>query len=144
LTEQEIQKRIDRWVKAQNSDDLDTVINSYSPDGARVHNGTPVRGRDALRSTYATVWRALTKRTMTMHKLTICGNTAVMEYTEQVTHAGPVASPYGEIPGSGKQFTIHGCGIMEFGEDGIKELRVYSNALFHMFALSRESATAHA
>jgi steroid delta-isomerase-like uncharacterized protein len=140
MTEAEIRQRIDRWVAAQNADDLDTLISMYAPDGARVHNGAAVKGRDALRSTYTTVWKALTNRTMTPHRLTICGNTAVMEYTERVTHSGPVSSPYGEIPGSGKQFTIHGIGVMEFADDGIKELRVYSNALFNMLASSQAVA----
>ncbi|HEY8813986.1 MAG TPA: nuclear transport factor 2 family protein [Candidatus Dormibacteraeota bacterium] len=137
MNEQEIRSKIDTWVKAQNADDLDGVINSYAPDGCRVHNGVPTCGRDELRKTYGTVWKALTHRTMTIQHLTICGNTAVMEYTEHVTHAATVASTYGELAGSGKQFTIHGCGIMEYGEEGIKELRVYSNALFHMLALSK-------
>lgn len=139
-SEKEIRDRLTRWVAAQNADDLDGVINSYSPDGARVHNGVPVRGREALRTTYATVWKALTHRTMTVQHISVCGSTAVMEYTEHVTHSAPVSSSYGEIPGSGKQFTIHGCGVMEFDEEGIKELRVYSNALFHMLALSQAVA----
>jgi uncharacterized protein (TIGR02246 family) len=134
--EDAIRARIELWVAAQNADDLDGVINSYSPNGCRVHNGVPVCGRDALRSTYSTVWKALTNRTMKVQHVTIAGTTAVMEYTEHVTHSAPVGSAYGEIPASHKQFTIHGCGVMEFAEDGIKELRVYSNALFHMLALS--------
>jgi uncharacterized protein (TIGR02246 family) len=144
MKEDEIRSRIEKWVVAQNADDLDGVINSYAPDGCRVHNGVPVCGREELRKTYANVWKALTHRTMTVQHVTVCGNTAVMEYTEHVTHSAPVGSTYGELVGSGKQFTIHGCGIMEYGEDGIKELRVYSNALFHMLALSQGmKPTAH-
>lgn len=136
MTEAQIRAKIEQWVKAQNADDLDGVINSYAPDGCRVHNGVPVCGREELRKTYANVWKALTNRTMTVQHITVCGNTAVMEYTEHVTHSATVGSGYGEIPGSGKQFTIHGCGVMEYGENGIKQLRVYSNALFHMYALA--------
>lgn len=144
MTEQEIRKRIDAWVKAQNADDLDGVINSYAPDGCRVHNGVPVCGREELRKTYSNVWKALSHRTMTVQHITICGDTAVMEYTEHVTHSAPVGSTYGQIDGSNKQFTIHGCGVMIFGNDGIKELRVYSNALFHMLALAQGmQAVAH-
>jgi uncharacterized protein (TIGR02246 family) len=137
MTEEQIRERIKTWVAAQNKDDLDGVINSYSPNGCRVHNGVPVCGREELRKTYGNVWKALTHRTMTVQHVTICGNTAVMEYTEHVTHSAPVGSTYGEIAGSDKQFTIHGCGVMEFDNEGIKELRVYSNALFHMLALAR-------
>jgi uncharacterized protein (TIGR02246 family) len=137
MDEEQIRSRIKSWVAAQNADDLDAIINAYSPDGCRVHNGVPVCGRKQLRKTYAGVWNVLTHRTMKMQNLLVCGNTAVMEYTEDVTHAGTGGSTYGEIAGSGKEFTIHGCGIMVFDEEGIKELRVYSNALFHMLALSQ-------
>lgn len=131
-----IEERIQEWVQAQNSDDLDTLISIYAENGRRVAAGSVVEGRAALRAQYSHVWGLLPNRTMTLNHLTIAGNVAVMEYTERATHSGAFTTAYGEIRPSGKDFEIHGCGVMQFEGEHLAELRVYSDALFHMYALA--------
>lgn len=134
---EDIEARVAAFVAAQNASDIDALINSYSPNGARIFNGQEVRGREALRVTYDKVWKALTNRTMTVQHVTVSGSTAILEYIEVATHSAPVGTPYGELQATGKQFTIHGCAVLNFADDGIAEVRVYSNALFHLLALSQ-------
>ena len=142
MTNEQIEERVKAFVAAQNANDLDALVSAYSPDGTRVMGASVTRGREALRRTYERVWKALTNRTMTVHRLTVAAPRAVIEYTEHAPHAASVETAFGEIPASQKEFDIHGCGVMDFDEQGIRELRVYSDALFQMLALSNSHRAA--
>lgn len=136
MTKEQIEERVKAFVAAQNADDLDALMSVYSPDGTRVMGASVVRGREALRRIYARVWKVLTNRTMTLHRVIVAPPRAVIEYTEHATHAASMETPFGELPASHKEFDIHGCGVMDFDEHGIREMRVYSDALFQMLALA--------
>jgi hypothetical protein len=143
ITQSQIDERVKAFVAAQNANDLDALVAAYSPDGARVMGAGVTRGRAALRETYDRVWKALTNRTMTLNRVTVSGSRAVIEYTEHATHAASVETAFGVIPASHAEFDIHGCGVLDYDDDGIRELTVYSDALFQMLALSeRHSAGA--
>jgi|RhiMetdeSRZDD1v2_1073273.scaffolds.fasta_scaffold166319_2 uncharacterized protein (TIGR02246 family) len=133
----DIESLVKKFLAAQNSDDVDAIVNCYAPDGARVYGHGETRGRENLRALYRSVTGALTKRKMTVRKVTVAGRTAVLEYSEQATHSAPVKAQHGEIPASGAQIEIHGIAVLEYTGDEIAEARVYSDALYQLLAKSR-------
>ena len=60
------------------------------------------------------------------------GNTAVLEVTWQGTHTGPLKSPSGTFPASGKQQTTPSAWVFEFDGNKIKESRQYFDMLSFM------------
>ncbi len=57
------------------------------------------------------------------------GNTAVLEVTWEGTQTGPLPSPGGTIPASGKHQTTPAAWVFEFEGDKVKESRHYFDML---------------
>ena len=72
------------------------------------------------------------------------GNTVVLEVTWKGTHTGPLKSPSGEIPASGKQQTTRASWILNFDGGKITESRQYFDMLSFMqqLGLLPQAATA--
>jgi steroid delta-isomerase-like uncharacterized protein len=60
------------------------------------------------------------------------GNTAVLEVTWKGTHTGPLQTPGGAIPASGKSQETPSAWVFEFAGDRIKESRNYFDMLSMM------------
>jgi steroid delta-isomerase-like uncharacterized protein len=133
-----VQQKLQEWINAQNNSDLDTLIGLYAENGARIAGASEVRGRPALRELYAKVWAVLPERTMNVVHITAAGETVTLEYTERARHAGSFDTAFGTIPASNEMFEIHGCAVMQFENGHVTEARVYSDALFQMYALAHQ------
>ena len=59
----------------------------------------------------------------------VSGNTAVLEVTWHGTHTGPLESPGGTIPASGKKQTTPSAWVFEFDGEKIKESHHYFDML---------------
>ncbi len=72
------------------------------------------------------------------------GNTVVLEVTWKGTHTGPLKSPSGEIPASGKQQTTRASWILNFDGGKITASRHYFDMLSFMqqLGLLPQEATA--
>lgn len=59
-------------------------------------------------------------------------NTVVLEITWRGTHSGPLPTPKGDIPPSGKRFEVRACQIVEVSGERVKTTRHYfdMNTLF--------------
>ncbi len=137
----DLEALVRHFADTQNADDVDGLVNCYAENGARVGQGRVTRGRDNLRALYTRIWKALTNRRLTLDKIVVSGRTAVIEYTERATHSAPLATPFGELAPSNKQFDIHGAAFLEFDGDKIAEVRVHSDALFQMLLYSPSKPT---
>ena len=60
------------------------------------------------------------------------GNTVVLEVTWQGTHTGPLQSPTGTIPATGRQQTTRASWVQNFDGGKIKESRHYFDMLSFM------------
>jgi steroid delta-isomerase-like uncharacterized protein len=60
------------------------------------------------------------------------GNTVVLEVTWKGTHTGPLPSPSGTVPATGKQQTTRAGWVMNFDGGKIKESRHYFDMLSFM------------
>lgn len=61
----------------------------------------------------------------TMTTLTIAGDTAMTEWIIEGTHTGPVATPSGPVPESGRNFRLRGASLILFKESKIARVTDY-------------------
>lgn len=67
------------------------------------------------------------------------GNTVVLEITWRGTHKGPLMTPNGEIPPTGKNIELRACQVVEVANDKVKSVRHY----FDMGSLLRQLGVEH-
>lgn len=69
----------------------------------------------------------------------VSGNTVVLEMAWRGTHQGPLKTPAGDIPATGKNFELRACQVIEVANDKVKSLRHY----FDMGSLLRQLGVGH-
>ncbi len=72
------------------------------------------------------------------------GTTAVLEITWAGTHTGPLATPAGEIPATGKKMSVAAVQIVETSNGKITEARHYFDLMTMLAQLGVVPAAAHA
>lgn len=55
----------------------------------------------------------------------VSGNTVVLELTWRGTHAGPLETPGGRVPATGKSIEVQACLIVEIEDGKVKSMRHY-------------------
>ena len=68
---------------------------------------------------------ALPDSKATFDNAVVSGNTVVLEMTWRGTHTGPLQSPAGEIPATGKTVEIRACEVVEIEGGKAKSIRHY-------------------
>ena len=61
----------------------------------------------------------------TFDKTEASGNTVVLEITWRGTHKGPLQTPKGEIPATGKKFEVRACQVIEVANNKVQAMRHY-------------------
>ncbi|WP_248759458.1 ester cyclase [Pseudarthrobacter sp. SSS035] len=123
---------IAKSVEALNSHDAKAFAAFYAAD-AVVHDPSypqPLKGRDAIEQDMVDLLRAFPDVSLTVGPVLQDGETFAAEYTLRGTHQGPLASPGGEIPATGKSI-INNAGVFStFNADGevTEESRYYDVA----------------
>jgi steroid delta-isomerase-like uncharacterized protein len=90
----------------------------------------PLKGRDAIEQDVVDVRRAFPDARFTLRAVIEAGETAAVEYNLGGTHSGPLATPDGEIPATGKQLSIGGAVFSRLNAQGevVEERRYYDVA----------------
>jgi steroid delta-isomerase-like uncharacterized protein len=128
-------------VEAFNKQDASAFAALYAVD-AIVHDPLypqPLRGRDAIQQDAVEVLRALPDARFTLAGVLEAGEAAALQYNLSGTHLGPLATPEGEIPATGKSFSTDGAVFSRINERGevVEERRYYDVAgMFSQLGLS--------
>jgi steroid delta-isomerase-like uncharacterized protein len=116
-----------QFVEAYNSGDWDRLKGSFAADAVYDEVGTRRRlqgPEEILRANQG--W----KQAFPDSKGSVTGAFAddgdvTLEITWAGTHTGPLESPQGTIPPSGKQFEVRACQVVKVEQDKIKENHHY-------------------
>lgn len=88
------------------------------------------------------VWRgwaaAIPDSKATFHSAVASGNTMILEVTWRGTHTGPLQTPSGEIPPTGKPIEIRSCQVVEIADERVQAMRQY----FDMMTLMQQLGVA--
>lgn len=114
-----------RYLAAWNDQDGAVLANLYHQDAERASPLGTARGGPAIRQNAERLWRAAPDSHIAITNSAVCGNVVLYEFTDEGTHTGPLATPAGEVVGSGRHFRIEGAGVIELRDGRIAAERVY-------------------
>jgi steroid delta-isomerase-like uncharacterized protein len=121
-----------RAVEAFNRKDARAFAALYAVDAIVIDPlySQPLKGRDAIEQDIEEVLRAFPDARFTLGAVLEAGETAALEYNLRGTHLGPLATPDGEVPASGKSSSTDGAVFSRFNDRGeiVEERRYYDIA----------------
>ena len=113
----------ERILKAFNEHDAAALAKNYSEDQATICSGMPepVRGRKAKEEFVGGFFRAFPDLNLDLSSVLESGNHVVCEGVMRGTHTGPLVSPEGEIPPTGKKIELKMVYILRISPEGLVE-----------------------
>jgi len=113
---------------AFDNQDMAALAQLYAEDATLIYSGEPepIQGREAIERSQAAIFRAMPDFSVEFTLILISGNYIVFEGVSQGTFTGPLASPEGDIPPTGKSVKNKVAFIAKVNADGlIEEDRTY-------------------
>lgn len=112
---------------AYNDKNWAAVKDSLTPDFTydEIATGRKVQGVDPAITLFKGWATALPDSKATFHNAYASGDTVVMEVTWHGTHQGPLQTPKGAIPPTGKRIEIRSCIVCEMAGEKVKVERQY-------------------
>jgi steroid delta-isomerase-like uncharacterized protein len=110
-------------VASFNGHDAERLVSLYTDDQVTVLPGTPdpVRGRKNKAEMVAGYFRAFPDLTLEIPLVLVAGNHIVCEGHMAGTNMGPLVSPEGEMPPTGRRVEIRMAFILRVRPDGLIE-----------------------
>ena len=110
-----------RLTQAFNSHDLAAVARLYSVDQITLLPGAPqpIIGREAKQNMLAGYFRAFPDLKLELPLVICSGDHVVCEGTLAGTNTGPLDSPAGEVPATGRRVSVPLAFILKVGSDGL-------------------------
>ena len=114
-------------LQAYNDKKWDAVKAGITPDFDydEVGTGRKVKGADQCIAIWKGWAAALPDSKATINSTCTSGNTVIFEVTWTGTHKGPLQTPKGAIPATGKKIDVRACIVHEIAGDKVKEERHY-------------------
>ncbi|MEX5256675.1 ester cyclase [Kocuria arenosa] len=122
---------------AFNAHDAAAFASFYSPE-AIAYDYTvpdPMRGRDAIQQDAEQFMVAFPDAELQVEEVLVDGDKAVTRWVCVGTHIGPLASPTGEVPPTGRRISIPMVVVSRWGEDG---LIVDEHRYFDLMSMTRQ------
>lgn len=116
---------LERYLAAWNGQGGEAMAALYDTDAERASPLGNARGSTAIHEYAERLWHAAPDSTIEVTHWAVNGNVLLYEFTDEGTHAGPLATPSGEVIGSGRRFRIEGAGVCELRDGRIAAERVY-------------------
>ena len=106
--------------------DLEGWISLFTPDGVFTDNsvGITYRGRD-IASPVRNYGTAFSKMHRELGRIYVDGNVVVVQLALQGAHDGPLQTPFGELPATGKTMDAPCCDVFELEDGKIKRFDCY-------------------
>jgi predicted ester cyclase len=121
---------LDRNITALNARDLDAYLANQHPDvELRLPGGVTLHGRDQLRQYMESQWSAFPDGTLSFGRQALGRDLAATELVFEGTNTGPMLTPGGSIPPTGRRVSIRFASILEIKDGSIASEHVYLDQL---------------
>jgi steroid delta-isomerase-like uncharacterized protein len=123
-----MKKLAEKVQEAVDNKDMAALAQLYAEDAKLIMSGEaePIQGREAIERSEAAIFRAMPDFHAKFTPIVISGDYIVFEVVSQGTFTGPLASPEGDIPPTGKRVLYKVAFIAKVNADGlIEEDRTY-------------------
>ena len=124
----DMKKLAEKVQEAVDNKDMAALAQLYAEDAKLIMSGEPepIQGREAIAKNLEAVFRAMPDFHAKFTPIVISGDYIVFEVVSQGTFTGPLASPEGDIPPTGKRVLYKVAFIAKVNADGlIEEDRTY-------------------
>ncbi len=124
----DLKKLAEKYQEAFDNQDMAALAQLYAEDATMIMPGEPepIKGREAIERNQAAIFRAMPDFSAKFTQILISGNYIVFEVVSHGTFTGPLASPEGDIPPTGKSMINKVAFIAKVNADGlIEEDRTY-------------------
>jgi steroid delta-isomerase-like uncharacterized protein len=125
---------IRQWTDAVNRHDAAGCAALYAPNAILKdpQYAEPLEGRDAIRKDLEDFLRGFPDLRAATHSVMESGDTFAAEGTFAGTHQGPLPTPAGEIPATGRRIDVRAAGFYRLDGQGriLEERRYYDVAGF--------------
>ena len=134
----------DRYTEAMKAHDADALGALYADDGVYSEPAGEFRGREAMVQYWERFFTAFPDLDPRDEFKAESGDTAINEWSMSATNSGPLETPEGTIPATGKRVTLRGCDVLTVREGRIRSHRVYYDqmGLLTQLGLVPEETTA--
>ena len=114
-------EKAEKIVAALNAHDAAAYAAFYSSDAVVYTTASPepVRGRAAIQQDIQQWFTAMPDMMLQLEELLVDGPTAVSRFQLVGTHTGPLATPSGELPPTGKRMSMPMAVFSREGQDGL-------------------------
>ena len=126
--ETELQMLAGEVQKAWDDHDMKALVQLYAEDAIMFMPGEaePIRGREAIENNQAAFLRAMPDFALDFSSILVSGSHVTFEGVARGTFTGPLASPEGDIPPTGKSAEVRFAFIAKVNAEGlIEEDRTY-------------------
>ena len=121
---------LDRNIAAINARDLDGYLGNQQPDVEFVlPGGITLRGRDDVGRYTQTIWTAFPDGALAFGQQILGDDAAATEVVFTGTHTGPMNTPNGPVPPTGKRVSLHSVSILRIKDGLVASEHVYLDQL---------------
>jgi predicted ester cyclase len=119
--------------QAVKSGDPAAVAALYTEDAVLYQASEVAQGREAIKESYAGTFRAFPDAYSEFWNIMTCGEYFIYQGTWGGTHSGPLATPEGDVPPTGRRIEIPFAFIAKMSPEGlIEEDRTYFDTALMM------------
>ncbi len=125
----------DRYTDALNAQDAEAIGALYADDGVLNEPAGEFQGPEAIVEHWRRFFAAFPDLSGRDEFKAESGDTAINEWSASGTHSGPMETPEGTIPATGKRLTLRGADAITVRDGLIRSHRVYYDQLGFMTQL---------
>lgn len=148
MTEQRsttVKEILDRNITALNDRDIDAYLANQCPDVEFVlPGGVSLHGREQVRRYTEALWNAFPDGSLRFGNQVLADDGAATEVVFTGTHTGPLLSPNGEIPPTGRRISLRSASVLQMKDGLIASEHVYLDQLEMMGQLGLMPPTSSA
>lgn len=121
----QLEKMVDIHYAGVNSGDLDAALSVFDPDCEFVTPNGAHRGLDAQRALGEAFHTAAPDNRLRRLRTVEADDTIVVEGVYSGTHTGPLVTPAGTIPATGRAFSFAYCDVLQARDGRFVSQRIY-------------------
>ncbi len=126
---EDAKRAADEHIAAFNAHDTSALTANEAPDIEFEAPGVKLHGREQVAQFFATYWRAFPDAQVTLRSRVIDGSTVVSENVLAGTHTGPLRTPNGDIPPTGRRVESHGIAVQRIQAGLVASEHLYFDQL---------------
>lgn len=121
---------LDRNITALNNRDMEAYLANQHPDiDFVVPGGATLHGREQVRASTRAFWDAFPDGRLSFGQQVLGEDAAATEVVFSGTHTGPMATPGGDIPATGKSVKMTSVSMLRFTDGMVASEHVYLDQL---------------